>query len=92
MPIKLDFERKGITSWDTCQIPYRDVVKYEEVEDKNLTDYSRKVIVRTIQPEAGIIESESFSPIVMFRNGIQIIAHNTYQEDWNHYLIHSKFF
>lgn len=50
------------------------------------------MIVRTTQPEANIIESDSFSTIVMFRNGIQIIAHNTFKEDWNHYLIHSKFF
>lgn len=50
-PNKLDFERKGQTCWDTCQISTKDILKYEEIEDKNLSDYCRKVIVRTSPDE-----------------------------------------
>lgn len=50
-PTKLDFDRKNPAGWDTCQISTKDILKHEEIEDKNLTDYCRKIMVRTIPPE-----------------------------------------
>lgn len=90
MPTKLDFERKGLTNWDTCQISTKDIVKHEEIENKNLTDYSRKIIVRTSATEING-EIDNYDPMPMFRNGIQLIAQNIQKEDSNQYFVHSKF-
>lgn len=57
MPTKLDFERKGLTNWETCQIGAKQIYKYEEIEDKNLADYCRKAIVRTSPFQTGMLHN-----------------------------------
>ena len=47
-----------------------------------MTDYSRKIVVRTSPSELNG-ELESYNPMPMFRNGVQIIALNIQKEDKN---------
>lgn len=47
------------------------------------------------EPSTGMTEklenNGNYDPMPMFRNGVQIMAHNVYKEDEHHFFIHSQF-
>lgn len=45
--VKIDFEKKGQYPWNTCTMEEPEILKYEDVENKNLTDYCRTIMVRS---------------------------------------------
>lgn len=44
---KLDFERKGQCCWNYCRMESAEVAGYEDVEDENIADYTKKIMVQT---------------------------------------------
>lgn len=44
---RLDFERKGQCCWNYCGLEDDRIRRFEEVEDENISNYTRKVLVRT---------------------------------------------
>lgn len=60
------------------------------MEEKNLVDYCRKVMVRTL-PSESKTHLENYETMPMLRNGVQLISFNLQKEDEHHYFMHSKF-
>lgn len=43
---KLDFERKGQFGWNFCSLEDEKVQKMEDVEDENMSNYTKKLLIK----------------------------------------------
>ena len=44
---KLDFQRKGQFAWNYCVLEDSKISKFEEFEDENLSNYTKKLLIKT---------------------------------------------